>query len=108
MQNTSQTTAKPSKHQLKNAASNYDKTIHKNTSRWGPFGLPFGTLGAPLGLPWAQLVLPLAPIGLPWTSELDFPGDTRGGAAVPKILLELCKDQRKLDFYIGHPRNLYR
>ena len=39
----------------------YDKQIFKNSSRWNPFGLPFGILRAPVGSPSTQLELRLAP-----------------------------------------------
>ena len=61
-----QTIPKPSKKQSQNEASKYDKKMCKSSSCWSPFGLPFGTLGAPLGSPWAQLELRLAPLCHPW------------------------------------------
>ena len=56
------TIPKPSKKRSQNEASKYEKKMCKSSSCWSPFGLPFGTLGAPLGSPWAQLELRLAPI----------------------------------------------
>ena len=56
------TIPKPSKKQSQNEASKYDKKKGKSSSCWKPFGLPFGTLGASLGSPWAQLELRLAPL----------------------------------------------
>ena len=56
------TIPKPSKKQSQNEASKYDKKMCKSSSCWSRFGLPFGTLGPPLGSPWAQLELRLAPL----------------------------------------------
>ena len=56
------TIPKPLKNQSQNEASEYDKQKCKSSSNWGPFGLPFGTVGAPLRPPWAQRELRLAPL----------------------------------------------
>ena len=48
------------------------KQTYKSSSRWSPFGLPFGTLGAPLGplvLNWSSVWLPFAPAA---SSNVDF------------------------------------
>ena len=40
-----------------------------------PFGLPFGTLRAPLARPWTHLGPPLASLSLSWASDFSLFGN---------------------------------